>query len=153
MDEGGVIECKEFVPTTLGLMDSCYEDAFKGAQKAVNANEDFNEKAQTDELQCLSKKMAEALHGIQQQKAKNDATEATRLTEHIEAGAIVLPAGKTLASMWDPMTWAYAFMALFPHGDLVPYFDRKSEIGETIGGVSMSLRETFAYPVSTNSGR
>ena len=30
MNEGGVIECKEFVPTTLGLMDSCNEDAFKG---------------------------------------------------------------------------------------------------------------------------
>ena len=125
------------------------QDAFKGAQKAVSANEDFNLKAQADELQSLSKQMAEALHGVQQQAAKDGASEATRLTEHIEAGAIVLPAGKNLASMWDPMTWAYAFMALFPHGDLVPYFDRGSGLGGTVGGVTMSLRETLAYPVTS----
>ena len=48
----------------------------------------------------------------------------------------MLPASGRLASMFDPMTWVYAFPALFPFGDAVPYLTRD---------VDMTLQETFAY--------
>ena len=111
-------------------------NAFKGTQQALSADKEFNREAQADELRHLSEKMAEALRDVARQAVKDDKAEATRLMDHVKDGAIVLPTGRNLASMWDPMTWAYAFMALFPHGDLVPYFDRE---------VPMTLRETFAY--------
>ena len=119
------------------------QDAFKGAEKASRAGEDFNRKAQANELQSLSKQLGETLHTLKKQSAHDKAAELSRLSATIEDGAIVLPAGTALASMWDPMTWAYAFMALFPHGDLVPYLDRSNPPSDA--GVDMTLRETFAY--------
>ncbi len=47
-----------------------------------------------------------------------------RLAHFVQDGTIVLPTGDSLASLWDSDTWRFAFLALFYHGDCVPYLDR-----------------------------
>ncbi len=127
-DHGAVL--KGAYDNDMARVDGVREGLADGAAAGAGATEEEVEGAMRD--------VAEAAAGAESTATQERAERAQTLAESfVKDGSIVLPTGQDeLASLYDPHTWAYAFICLFPHGDCAPYVRRD---------VDMSCRETFAY--------
>eukprot|EP00662_Eupelagonemidae_sp_cell21_P020178 gene20178-60039_t len=92
--------------------------------------------ATKEEVGQMARDLSDALQSAERTAAKAAADRDRRLVLHgdrIEA----LPAGDDLASLWDWRTWWASSWALWPYGDLTPYFHDRVK--------PMTLRQHFAY--------
>ncbi len=99
-----------------------------------------------EELEGLGADVAAAAEEVNKVGRAAVSEKDERRWPKMEGGRLILPAGQDLASLWDWRTWWASSWALWPWGDLTPYYPRAG--GDGAGGVpgaATDFREHFAY--------